>query len=91
MSEAEGLTHSTLVNDMAKVVEVDPHVPTLYRFVHVDNLGEIALEQEKRTDIMAELEQLFSAGGLTSMESWSGREDRKFWVTALIVHDKPLC
>ena len=37
MSEAEGLTHSTLVNDMAKVVEIDPLVPTLYPFVYVDN------------------------------------------------------
>ena len=45
MSEAEGLAHSTLVNDMATVVEIDPLVPTLYHFVYVDNLGEITLQQ----------------------------------------------
>ena len=31
--EAEGLAHSTLVNDMAKVVEIDSRGPTLYHFV----------------------------------------------------------
>ena len=46
MSDAEGLAHSTLVNDIAKVVEIYPLVATLYHFVYVDNLGVVALEQE---------------------------------------------
>ena len=48
---------------MAKVIEIDPLVPTLYHFVYVDILGVIALEQEKVTEIMTELEKLFSGGG----------------------------
>ena len=68
MSEDEGLAHSTLVNDMAKVIEIDSHVPTLYHFVYVDNLGVIALEQEKASGIMAELEQFFSGGSLALHE-----------------------
>ena len=66
--EVEGLAHSTLINDMAKVAQIDPLVPTLYHFVYVDHLGVVALEQEKVTEIMAELEQLFSGGGLALHE-----------------------
>ena len=62
MSEDEGLAHSTLVNDMAKVIEIYLHVPTLYHFVYVDYLGIIALEQETVKETMAELEQLFCGG-----------------------------
>ena len=47
MSEDEGLAHSTLVNDMAKIIEIDPHVSALYHFVFVDYLGIIALEQRR--------------------------------------------
>ena len=36
--------------------------------MYVDNLGVIALEQEKVTDIMTDLEQLFSGGGLALHE-----------------------
>ena len=74
MSEDEGLAYSTLVNDMAKVIGIDPHVPTLYHFVYVDYLGIIALEQEKVTETMAELEQLFSGGGLALHEVSAGTE-----------------
>ena len=90
MSEAEGLTHSTSVNDMDKVVEIYPLVPTLYHLVYVDNFGVIALEQEKVTEIMAKLEQLFSGGASPSMKFRRRRGDRKFWVAASMVHDKPL-
>ena len=57
---------------MAKVVELDRFVPALYHVVYVDHLGVVALEQEKVTDIMAELEQLFSGGGLALHEVLSG-------------------
>ena len=77
MTDAEGPAHSTLVNDMGKVVEFYPLVPALYHVVHVDNLGVAALEQEKVTDIMAELEQLLSGGGLALHEVsvGSGRQE----------------
>ena len=38
MSEAESLNKSTLVNDIAKIVEIDPLVSKLIHFVYVDNL-----------------------------------------------------
>ena len=53
---------------MAKVVEIYPLVSTLHHFVHLDNLGVIALEQEKVTEIMAEFEQFFSGGGRALQE-----------------------
>ena len=64
MSEAESFSKSTLVNDIAKIVQIDPHVSNLFHFVHVDNLGAIALEEAKVIVVMTELEQLFSGGGL---------------------------
>ena len=47
--------------------------------MYVDNLGVIALEQEMVIVVMAELEQLFSGGGLALLEFQSRREDGKFW------------
>ena len=38
MSEAESLSKSTLVNDIAKIVEIDPLVSNVFHFVYVDNL-----------------------------------------------------
>ena len=63
MSEAERLSKSTLVNDIAKIDEIDPLVSNLFHIVHVDNLGVIALEEAQVIVVMTELEQLFSGGG----------------------------
>ena len=68
MSEAESPNKSTLVNDIAKIVEIDAIVSNLFHVVHVDNLGFIASEQEKVIVVMTELEQLFSGGGLALHE-----------------------
>ena len=46
MSEAESLSKSTLVNDIGKIVVIDPFVSHLFDCVHVDNSGVIVLEEE---------------------------------------------
>ena len=59
MSEAESFSKPTLVNDIAKIVEIYPLVSNLFHFVHVDNSGVFALEEAKVIVVMTELEQLF--------------------------------
>ena len=75
---------------MAKVFEIDPHNQTLYHCVHVDKLGVIALEQEKVTNVMAELEQFFSGGGLALHEISVGRGRQGVLEQTLIAHVKLL-
>ena len=74
---------------MAKVVEIDPHNPALFHFVCVGNLGVVALEQEKVTSVMAELEQLFSCGGLALHEVSVGTGRQEVLGQTLIAHVKP--
>ena len=91
MSEAESFSKSTLVNDIAKILEIDPFVSNLFHLVHVDKLGVIALEEAKVIVVMTELQQLLSGGGLPCMQLQSGRENRKSWVQTLIANVKPHC
>ena len=78
MSAAKSLSKSTLVNDMAKTIVIDPHDPTLHHVVYGDNINAVALEDDRVANVMAELESLFTVGASPFVRSPAVLANKKY-------------